>query len=101
MGPLAGCALKLCRLFLLFVSKLSEMPLLSSVRNKGDEEKRMGVDSVQLDEDDDLDLCVYYLRTLHLVLGCTGEVSRVVMATKYLSFDGGETQIRGSSTRCR
>ncbi|KAM4054924.1 protein dopey [Hirsutella rhossiliensis] len=85
------------RLFLLFVSKLSEMPLLSAVRNKGYGELKMDVKSVQLGEDDDLDLCLYYLRTLHRVLGCTGEVSRVVLASKYLYFSGGQVQIRGSA----
>lgn len=86
------------RLFLLLVVKLSEMPMLSSIQGKESKEK-MEVESVRLGEDDDLDLCLYYLLTLDRVLGCTGEPTRAVLASKYLYIGGGQVQVRGSSPR--
>ncbi|PHH73987.1 hypothetical protein CDD80_3429 [Ophiocordyceps camponoti-rufipedis] len=83
------------RLFLLFVTKLCELSFLSAVGSDGG--KSNGADPIIFGRDDDLDLCLYYLRTLHFVLACTGDVSRSVLASRYLSFGGGQTQIRGSA----
>jgi hypothetical protein len=46
-------------------------------------------------EDDDLDLCFYYLRTLYNVLKSTGDMSRAVLASKYVAFVGDSAHIRG------
>ncbi|RDA92653.1 hypothetical protein CP533_1456 [Ophiocordyceps camponoti-saundersi (nom. inval.)] len=87
-------AIGIDRLFLLFVDKLHEMPFLSEVgitASDGDKEP------IIFGQDDDLDLCLYYLRVLHLVLRCTSDMSRSVLASRYLSFSGERTQIRGSA----
>ncbi|PHH86716.1 hypothetical protein CDD83_9857 [Cordyceps sp. RAO-2017] len=85
------------RLFLLFVAKLAEIPCLSSVGTRGGGEKRADAEPIDFNEDDDLDLFLYYLRTLHRVLRCTEDVPRAVLASRYLYFGGGEVQIRGSA----
>ncbi|PFH57927.1 hypothetical protein XA68_14367 [Ophiocordyceps unilateralis] len=82
------------RLFLLFVTKLSEMSFLSFIASDG---SKTGADPIMFSRDDDLDLCLYYLRALRLVLRCTGDAPRSVLASRYLFFGGGQTQIRGSA----
>ncbi|POR36162.1 Protein dopey [Tolypocladium paradoxum] len=84
------------RLFLLFVAKISTLPFLLSVSTSGSGEK-VDSESILFGEDDDLDLCLYYLRTLHHVLRCTSEVSRAVLASKYLYFAGGQVHIRAGA----
>lgn len=43
---------------------------------------------ITFSEDDDLDLCLYYLRSLSNVLRSSGDVSWSVLATKHVSFAG-------------
>ncbi|KAF5020629.1 hypothetical protein F66182_7336 [Fusarium sp. NRRL 66182] len=71
------------RLFLIFISKLSEIPFLQSLAHsdeKGDEEP------AKFSEDEDLDLCLYYLRTLSNILASAGEISWTVLASKHVSY---------------
>jgi hypothetical protein len=81
------------RLFLLFVIKFAEIPCLRAVGGSVQSEKSE-TETLVFTEDDDVDLCLYYLRTLHHVLECSGEASRAVLVTKHLSFNnGGQVQI--------
>lgn len=85
--------LTLRRLFLLFVIKFAEIPRLRGVGRTVPSEKTQP-ETLVFTEDDDVDLCLYYLRTLHHVLECSGETSRAVLVTKHLSFNnGGQVQI--------
>ncbi|CAG7554488.1 unnamed protein product [Fusarium equiseti] len=78
------------RLFLIFVSKLSEIPLLQTLTQS---DTKNGEVSMSLSEDEDLDLALYYLRTLSNILACAGEISWNVMASKHVSFHGQHIQI--------
>ncbi|KAJ6784133.1 hypothetical protein PWT90_09007 [Aphanocladium album] len=46
---------------------------------------KLDITSQQFSENDDLDLCLYYLRTMHNVLGCTGELPWTIMGSKHVS----------------
>ncbi|TQV99847.1 hypothetical protein V2A60_005277 [Cordyceps javanica] len=72
------------RLFLLFASKLSGLPFLRSISNSVATHE-LDITSQQFSENDDLDLCLYYLRTMHNVLGSTGEVPWAIMGSKHIS----------------
>ncbi|RDA87355.1 hypothetical protein CP532_2643 [Ophiocordyceps camponoti-leonardi (nom. inval.)] len=87
-------AIGIDRLFLLFVDKLHEMPFLSSVGIAASDGNK---EVILFSQDDDLELCLYFLRVLHLVLRCTSDLSRSVLASRYLSFSGERPQIRGSA----
>ena len=54
------------RLFLIFISKLASLPFLYRLPDDGDTLNPSF--TVQLTEDDDLDLCFYYLRIISNVL---------------------------------
>lgn len=54
------------RVFLIFISKFAELPFLRRPLGSGDTTNPSP--TVQLSEDDDLDLCFYYLRTISNVL---------------------------------
>ncbi|GJN77711.1 hypothetical protein PLIIFM63780_001204 [Purpureocillium lilacinum] len=84
------------RLFLLFVTKISELPFIASVNDHGAGEKAT-IGNVVFNENDDIELCLYYLRSLQHVLRCTGEVTRAVLASKYLYFGGGEVHLRAGA----
>lgn len=73
--------------------KMAEMPFLHDVA-RGRATEKVDVEPNTFSEDDDLDLCLYYLRTLHNVLRCSGDMSRAVLASKYVSFADGQVQIR-------
>ncbi|KPM41775.1 Protein dopey [Neonectria ditissima] len=78
------------RLFLIFVTKLNEIPFLNDLfENDG----QVGETSVTFSEDEDLDLCLYYLRTLSNILACAGEISWAVLGSKHVSFRGQQIQI--------
>ncbi|KAG5983717.1 hypothetical protein E4U55_007398 [Claviceps digitariae] len=76
--------------------KLAELPFVQDITAHRASEK---VDAVPLEftEDDDLDLCVYYLRTLHNVLLCSSDISRSVLASKYVAFVEKAAHIRGGA----
>jgi len=76
------------------VTKISELPFIASVNDHGAGEKAT-IGNVVFNENDDIELCLYYLRSLQHVLRCTGEVTRAVLASKYLYFGGGEVHLRG------
>ncbi|KAJ4008815.1 hypothetical protein NW752_008770 [Fusarium irregulare] len=78
------------RLFLMFVSKLAEIPLLQTLTQSDTKNEQV---SMPLSEDEDLDLALYYLRTLSNILACAGEISWNVMASKHVSFHGQHIQI--------
>ncbi|KAL7800485.1 Dopey, N-terminal domain-containing protein [Trichoderma afarasin] len=81
------------RLFLLFVVKFAEIPCLRDVGKSVEAEKAQPQGPI-FNEDDDIDLCLYYLRTLHHVLDSSGENSRAVLVSKHLSFNSvGQVQI--------
>ncbi|KAF5578230.1 dopey [Fusarium pseudoanthophilum] len=50
-------------------------------------------DSLSFSEDADLDLCLYYLRTLSNILTCAGDISWTVLSSKHVSFHGQHMQI--------
>ncbi|KAK7421902.1 hypothetical protein QQX98_001896 [Neonectria punicea] len=78
------------RLFLIFVTKLTEIPFLSDVFESSEQPDK---NSVTFSEDEDLDLCLYYLRTLSNILNCAGEISWAVLGSKHVSFHGQQIQI--------
>lgn len=87
--------LTLRRLFLIFVSKLCEIPFLQTLTEANE---KMEEEPPTFTEDDDLDLCLYYLRTLSHVLGCAAEISWNVLASKHVSFHGQQMQISCKTT---
>ena len=74
----------------MFVSKLAEIPLLQTLTQSDTKNDQV---SIPLSEDEDLDLALYYLRTLSNILACAGEISWNVMASKHVSFHGQHIQI--------
>ena len=44
-------------------------------------------------EDEDLDLCLYYLRSLANILIYAGDISWSILASKHVSFQGYQMQI--------
>ncbi|KAF7550597.1 hypothetical protein G7Z17_g5609 [Cylindrodendrum hubeiense] len=78
------------RLFLIFVAKLNEIPFLDGVI---DSSKNPDEGPVTFSEDEDLDLCLYYLRTLSNVLACAGDISWAILASKHVAFHGQQLQI--------
>ncbi|KAG6008310.1 hypothetical protein E4U21_004636 [Claviceps maximensis] len=76
--------------------KLADLPYVQDITTHRASEK---VDSLPLEftEDDDLDLCVYYLKTLHNILLCSSDISRAVLATKHVAFVDKEAHIRGGA----
>jgi hypothetical protein len=49
--------------------------------------------STSFSDGEDLDLTLYYLRTLSNILACAGEISWTVLASKHVSFHGHHIQI--------
>ncbi|KFG87437.1 hypothetical protein MANI_001759 [Metarhizium anisopliae] len=84
------------RLFLVFAMKMAQLPFLNHVVTHRASEK-VNSQSTTFTEDDDLDLCLYYLRTLHNVLKISGDMSRAVLASKYVSFSDGSAHIRAGA----
>lgn len=82
--------LGLDRLFLILVTKLNKIPFLTGLAETKDKPSE---DSPTFSGDEDLDLCLYYLRTLSNVLACSGDISWSVLASKHVSFRGQQTQI--------
>ncbi|KAH8179988.1 protein dopey [Sarocladium implicatum] len=81
------------RLFLIFVSKFTQMRFLENIEAASADSEASGPGQIQFSEDDDLELCLYYLRTLSNILRCSSEVSWNVVATKHISFEGGSAQM--------
>ncbi|KAH7170707.1 Dopey, N-terminal-domain-containing protein [Dactylonectria macrodidyma] len=78
------------RLFLILVTKLSEIPFLSGLVKNNEKPDKV---PVTFSEDEDLDLCLYYLRTLSNILACAGDISWAVLASKHVSSRGQQIQI--------
>lgn len=49
----------------------------------------------EFDEDDDVNLGLYYLRALHHVLQCSGDSAWVVLASKYITVHEQQMHISG------
>ncbi|ODA77359.1 hypothetical protein RJ55_06987 [Drechmeria coniospora] len=84
------------RLFLVLVTKLTELPFLASLSTEATGEK-LGSDPIVFGEEHDLELCLYYLQTLYRVLHCTGEGSRAILASRYLYLGGTQVFIRAGA----
>lgn len=69
------------------------MRFLTNVESESAEGGGYNPTPIQFSEDDDLELCLYYLRTLSNILRCSSEVSWAVVGTKHLSFEGNDAQI--------
>lgn len=80
------------RLFLIFVHKLCEIDFLQVLRQDVTSDISQ-YERAEFTDDDDLDLCLYYLRTFSNVLTHSGEVSRTVLASKHVSVKGEHVQI--------
>ncbi|KAJ2967737.1 hypothetical protein NQ176_g9519 [Zarea fungicola] len=80
------------RLFLLFASKISAVSFLRSTRDATSTDE-LDASPQQFSEDDDLDLCLYYLRTMHNVLSCTGQIPWTIMGSRHVSLRGENMQI--------
>ncbi|KAF4344763.1 dopey [Fusarium beomiforme] len=78
------------RLFLIFVSKLSDIPLLQTLAQNGE---KVNQESLSFSEDEDLDLCLYYLRSLSNILTYAGDISWTVLSSKHVSFHDQHMQI--------
>ncbi|KAJ3491402.1 hypothetical protein NLG97_g5604 [Lecanicillium saksenae] len=80
------------RLFLLFSSKISALSFLKSTRIATSTDE-LDTTSQPFSEHDDLDLCLYYLRTMHNVLSCTGEIPWTIIGSKHVSNADGSLHI--------
>ncbi|KAF4949291.1 hypothetical protein FGADI_9018 [Fusarium gaditjirri] len=78
------------RLFLIFISRLSDIPFLQTLTQN---DEKPNQDSLSFSEDEDLDLSLYFLRTLSNVLTCAGDISWTVLSSKHVSFHGQHIQI--------
>lgn len=78
------------RLFLIFISRLSDIPFLQTLTQN---DEKPNQDSLSFSEDEDLDLSLYYLRTLSNILTCAGDISWTVLSSKHVSFHGQHMQI--------
>lgn len=73
--------------------KFGEIPFLREV-GKGFQAEKSLSEPLAFTEDDDIDLCLYYLRTLYHVLTHSGETSGAILVSKHLSFgDMAQAQI--------
>ncbi len=79
------------RLFLSFITKFSSLPFLESIPYSSDTIAKHSPTKVS--EDDDLDLALYYLRTLYNVLRWAPDAIWGVLATKALSVEGTSVRI--------
>lgn len=75
--------------------KFGEIPFIRKVGTDFQAEKPMP-EPLAFTEDDDIDLCLYYLRTLYHVLIHSGEASGAILVSKHLSF-GDLAQVQISS----
>ncbi|VUC36112.1 unnamed protein product [Clonostachys rosea] len=80
------------RLFLIFAIKFSELGFLENLLAEEELEKPLAV-STNFSDDDDLDLCLYYLRTLSNVLSCGGDIIWSVFATKHIALQSSTLHI--------
>ncbi|OBR15669.1 Cellular morphogenesis regulator [Colletotrichum higginsianum IMI 349063] len=79
------------KLFLLFVRKFSSMEFLRSSRDIGS--AAASANSTTFTVDDDLDLCLYYLRTLSNVLRWAPDVIWAVLGSTSLTVDNDHPEI--------
>lgn len=70
----------------MFVYKLSEIGFLADL--KGLSSDTLVPETVLFEDEDDLDLCLYYLQTLSNVLKACGDVAWAVLASKHISTNG-------------
>ena len=82
--------LTLPRLFMTFVSKFSA---LSFLETGPDADKTSSTSSYRFTDDDDLDLCLYYLRSLSNIFRWAPDSLWAILATKSLSTDDSDSGI--------
>ena len=82
---------------MILVTKLSEIPFLSGLVKNNEKPDKV---PVTFSEDEDLDLCLYYLRTLSNILACAGDISWAVLASKHVSSRGQQIQISSERPFC-
>ena len=80
------------RLFLIFVHILCDIDFLQVLRHNGSS-GILQSEPAKFTDDNDLDLCLYYLQAFSNVLRYSGEVSRSVLATKHVTIHGQHIQI--------
>jgi hypothetical protein len=80
------------RLFLIFVHILCDIDFLQVLRQNSSSQILQS-EPAMFTDDNDLDLCLYYLQAFSNVLKYSGEVSRTVLATKHVTINGQHIQI--------
>uniref|UniRef100_A0A0D2XCU6 Uncharacterized protein n=1 Tax=Fusarium oxysporum (strain Fo5176) TaxID=660025 RepID=A0A0D2XCU6_FUSOF len=75
---------------MLGIDRLSDIPFLQTLTQN---DEKPNQDSLSFSEDEDLDLSLYYLRTLSNILTCAGDISWTVLSSKHVSFHGQHMQI--------
>ena len=81
------------RLFLVFVTKLAEVPFLHDLVNQIHESEKIEQSPMVFSENSDLALCLYYLQTLSNILTHAGDISWIVLGSKHITFNGQQMQI--------
>ncbi|CAM1506599.1 Fc.00g062400.m01.CDS01 [Cosmosporella sp. VM-42] len=81
------------RLFLVFVSKLAEIPFIRDFVNSINNSEKTEQTPAIFSEDEDLELCLYYLRSLANILAHAGDISWSILASKHVSIHGYQMQI--------
>lgn len=79
------------RLFLLFVRKFSALEFLRASNEIGS--ASTSTNSTTFTAEDDLDLCLYYLRTLSNVFRWAPDVIWAVLASTTITVDGGHPDV--------
>ncbi|KAM0290239.1 hypothetical protein ACHAO9_005376 [Fusarium lateritium] len=75
---------------MLGIDRLSDIPFLQTLIQN---DEKLDQTPVTFSEDEDLDLSLYYLRTISNMLTCAGDISWTVLASKHVSFHGQHMQI--------
>ncbi|KAJ2906076.1 hypothetical protein MKZ38_003113 [Zalerion maritima] len=80
------------RLFEVFVTKLSELHFLQTISGTG--ETASFAQAVDFSVDDDLDMCLYYLRTLSNIFRWAPDMFWYVLASAHVTIDDNQMHLR-------
>lgn len=80
------------RLLEVFVSKFSELPFLQTVSGTG--ETASYAQAIDFSVDDDLDMCLYYLRTLSNILRWAPDMLWYVLASAHVTIEDGQMHLQ-------